>query len=118
MWEPGYPRDVERAATLFRAACARKEGVGCREQAFLVEEGKYVDADPAAAFALMQKGCSLDDPLACAHLGRYYERGIGTRADTDAARGLYRASCARGIKGLPCQALERLGEAPPPVRER
>jgi TPR repeat protein len=118
MWAPGYLRDVERAAALFRAACAKNEGIGCREQAFLVEDGKYADADPTAAFSLMQRACSLDDPLACAHLGRYYERGIGTRADTDRARGLYRASCARGIKNLPCQALERLGEVPPRVEER
>ena len=66
----------------------------------------------------MKKACELDDPFACAHLGRFHERGIGTKADVAAARPLYRAACARGIKQLPCQALERLGEDPPAIKER
>jgi TPR repeat protein len=118
IYEAGFPKDVERGLGLIRAACTANERVGCRSLAFAAEDGKYTDADPAAAFALMKRACDMDDPLACAHLGRFYEHGIGTRPDAGAARRLYRASCARGIKRLPCQALERLGETPPPVQER
>jgi TPR repeat protein len=67
---------------------------------------------------LIKKACALDDPLSCAHEGRFLERGIGTKADVEAARKLYRASCARGIRQLPCEALERLGETPPAIVER
>ncbi|HXJ19887.1 MAG TPA: tetratricopeptide repeat protein [Polyangia bacterium] len=118
MHEAGFPQDVERGLALIRAACQTNEKVGCRSLAFAAEDGKYMDADPAAAFALMKRACDMDDPLACAHLGRFYEHGVGTRPDPEAARRLYRASCARGIKRLPCQALERLGEKPPPVQEK
>jgi TPR repeat protein len=118
IYEPGYPRDIERALALFRSGCNKRDRVSCRELAFLLEKGTYVDVDPAAAFANMKKACELDDPLACAHLGRFHEKGIGTKADVEAARPLYRASCARGIKRLPCQALERLGEEPPSIKER
>jgi TPR repeat protein len=116
--EDGFPKDVERAMALLGAACAKGEKVGCRNLAFELESGTYIEADAARAFGLMKKACQLDDPDACAHLGRYHERGVGTSVDVGVARGLYRASCARGIKGLPCQALERLGEVPPAVQER
>ena len=116
VYEAGFPKDVERGLALIRGACNANDKVGCRSLALADEEGKYTDADPAAAFALMKRACDMDDPLACAHLGRFFERGLGTRADLGAARQLYRASCARGIKRLPCQALERLGETPPSLQ--
>jgi hypothetical protein len=118
LYEQGYPHDVERALALFRAGCATGDAVNCRNLAFVQEKGTYVDADLPTAFANMKRACERDDPLACAHLGRFYERGIGTKADVEAARPLYRASCARGIKRLPCEALGRLGEEPPPITER
>jgi uncharacterized protein len=117
IYEPGFPKDVERGLALIRAACAANEKAGCRNLALASEDGKYLDADPAAAFTLMKRACDLDDQLACAHLGRFYEHGVGTAADPAAARRLYRASCARGIKRLPCQALERLGETPPAAEQ-
>jgi TPR repeat protein len=118
LYEPGDPKDVERAIALFRSGCEKRNRTSCRELAFMLEAGRFLNADPAGAFGLLKKACELDDPLACAHLGRFYERGIGTKADVAAARPLYRAACARGIKQLPCQALERLGEDPPAIKER
>jgi len=116
--QEGFPHDIERAIALLETSCAKGEPVGCRELAALAERGVYVDADPARAFTLMKKACDADDPDACAHTGRFYEHGIGTKVDLEAARKLYRASCARGVKQLPCEALERLGETPPAVVER
>ena len=118
MYEPGYPKDVERAVALFRSGCEKGNRASCRELAFMLDSGKFLNADPAGAFANFKKACELDDQPACAHLGGFYERGIGTKADVAAARPLYRAACARGIKQLPCQALERLGEDPPAIKER
>jgi TPR repeat protein len=118
IYQDGFPKDIERGLALFQAGCAAGDTVSCRELAFLLERGTYLETDAPRAFALMQKACAGDDPLACAHLGRYQERGVGTQANVDAARKLYRASCQRGIKRLPCEALERLGEAPPAVQER
>lgn len=118
LYEPGFPHDVERAIALYRASCDKGDRVGCRELAFLAERGVYAESDPPRAFALMQKACSLDDPYACAHAGRYFERGVGTKPDVEAARKLYRGACARGVKQLPCEALERLGETPPAAVER
>lgn len=118
IYEQGFPHDIERAIGLLEASCSKGEPIGCRELAALAERGVYVDADPARAFTLMKKACDGDDPLACAHAGRFYEHGIGTKVDLEAARKLYRASCARGIKQLPCEALERLGETPPALVER
>jgi TPR repeat protein len=118
MWEDGFPHDVERAIGLVRASCEQGERVGCRELALMTERGVYIEPDPARAFALMQKACGMDDPSACAHAGRYFERGVGTKPDIETARKLYRGACARGIKQLPCEALERLGETPPAVVER
>ena len=84
----------------------------------MTERGVYIEPDPPRAFALMQRACGMDDPSACAHAGRYFERGVGTKPDLETARKLYRGACARGIKQLPCEALERLGETPPAVIER
>jgi TPR repeat protein len=118
LYEPGYPKDVERALALLRAGCEKQDAVSCRELGALHEKGVYVDANIPFAFANLKKACALDDQLACAHLGRFYEKGLGTQADVAAAKPLYRAACARGIKRLPCEALARLGEEPPPVVER
>jgi TPR repeat protein len=118
MWVPGFPHDVERAIALVRTSCDKGQRDGCRELALMTERGVYIESDPPRAFALMQKACSLDDPSACAHAGRYFERGVGTKPDLETARKLYRGACARGVKQLPCEALERLGETPPAVIER
>jgi hypothetical protein len=111
-------REGQRALQLFRDGCERDDRVACRALGMRHLFGDLVQPNPYAAVPLLRKACALDDQLACAHLGDALEHGVGTTKDAATARLLYREACARGIKIVACQALTRLGETPPRIRER
>jgi TPR repeat protein len=109
-----FRRDRKEALRLFDDGCAHNDGVACRELAYLTSRGEIVPQDYARGFALLDRACGLDDQLACANEGVRLERGLGTAPDLARAKALYRRACARGIRPIPCEALRRLGEVPPP----
>jgi TPR repeat protein len=93
----GAPRDIDRAITLFRAACP-KAAIACDNLGALL-----IEKDERGATAAFQVGCdssAMNEAQAgcCFKLGLSHENGWGTPVDIERARFLYNLSCARSVR--------------------
>jgi TPR repeat protein len=117
VFHPEGPDDKARGLALLQDGCARNQASACGRLGSFHRRGRHLPSDPGRAVEYLTRACTGDDQLSCAYLGEMLAAGEGTKADLPRAKALFRESCARGIKRIPCEALSRLGETPPTIRE-
>jgi TPR repeat protein len=87
--------DVERAVSLFRAACTEGSARGCLRLADAYHERLATGgADEEAA--LYRRACDAGANTGCLAAGRVYLQGEGVSADPALAAALFRRVCERG----------------------
>jgi len=67
-------------------------------------DGIGVAKDEKRAAELLERGCDLKFPMACANFGYLLEQGIGTRADPEAAQNVLEFACKERV-GVGCNLL-------------
>ncbi|MFT3772100.1 MAG: serine/threonine-protein kinase [Minicystis sp.] len=94
----GLPRDLARAAALYRKACDGDDPAGCAGLGRLVRAGSGgLDRDPARAVALFRRACDGGVARGCALLGEAYRDAVGGVArDLVRAVALFQSACDRG----------------------
>ncbi len=65
--------DPNKAALLFRRACAENDPTGCAGLGYVYLEGLGVEADHAESFRFFNRSCEAGNDYACANLGYLYE---------------------------------------------
>ena len=105
----------EKAATLYRMACADGYPWAC----YLLGElaRRQPGQRPEAALTLLRTACDDDERRACLSLGEMLETGDGVPADPARARAIYETECAAS-RAAGCWRLARLLEEDDAVSER
>jgi TPR repeat protein len=91
------PRNLVRAAELFRKACKGKNQDGCADAARALALGEGQQADPKAALPRLEQMCKSGHARACGHLGDLFSRGLGSPQDSTRADGLLAKACDAGV---------------------
>ncbi|MFO0585604.1 MAG: sel1 repeat family protein [Anaeromyxobacter sp.] len=87
--------------------CDGGDGAACLQLGVLLEEGRVMRAEGAAAAARYERACAVGKAEACWRLGRLHRIGAGVAHDEARARKLLSGACANGER----EACRLLGEA-------
>ncbi len=104
------PIDVDRALVLATQACDGGHGGGCatlgrsKDPNINNDQWDNVPKDAAAALALYERGCALDDSWACQMLGYTQSESATTSAERDVVYQTYRKSC---VLSDDCEEMQR-----------
>src|SRR5438132_3841645 len=88
----GVPRDLKKAADLWRRACKLGDKDACADDAFALVLGTGQYADPVPALARLEKYCKQGQQRACGNLGTLFAQGYGGKDGPERAPGLLSAA--------------------------
>jgi TPR repeat protein len=92
----GVPKDVFRAAQLYRLGCEHKDAHSCMFLAEAYRTGVGTKLDQVQAVTLYTQACEIGDPLACRSVGDLYTMGALGMADGKNAGVWYKLGCDLG----------------------
>ncbi len=92
----GVPRDVSRAAELYRLGCNGGDGRGCGNLGVLYDLGRGVETDVPQALVMYRRGCRVADGASCLNLGIHLATGSGVGQDQAQATKHYALACEQG----------------------
>lgn len=90
----GVAKDEAKALDLFEKACNLDEGRGCVNAGTILRKKLQY----AKARQFLEKGCELNDEIACFGLAISYQYGDGVRQDVAQAQELYGKACDLGFQ--------------------
>ena len=90
----GVAKDEAKALDLFEKACSLDEGRGCVSAGTILRKKLQY----AKARQFLEKGCELNDEIACFGLAISYQYGDGARQDVAQAQELYGKACDLGFQ--------------------
>ena len=90
------PFACENLASLYEGLCIKGSGEACFNVGLMLDEGKEIPADPAAAIQPLGRGCDLAFAPACNRLGSMLATGRGLPTDETRAVGLFDHACRKG----------------------
>lgn len=76
--------------------CTDRASGLCTMRALSLWNGTGIPQHPVKARVLLEKACGAGNTDACAHLGRFYNQGIGVERDVTMARTLFLKACRSG----------------------
>ncbi len=109
----GVPKDLARAAELYRMGCNGGDGRGCGNLGVLYDLGSGVPADVDQALVQYRRGCRVADGASCLNLGIHLATGSGVPVDVARAHQQYAQACELGEpRGCNLLGAEREAEEP------
>jgi TPR repeat protein len=93
----GVAKNVAKAITLARDACAKKVAPSCHFVGLVYLSGRHLTQSNPRAATFIAKACKLGRAKACANLGLFFEKGLGVAKDIPKAKALYRRACAAKV---------------------
>jgi len=102
--DTGNPRNMARAASLYRSSCELGFADACFNAGRFYLHGWQVKRDPARAAVLWRRGCDAKGWISCARLAERYQLGDGVKRDVARAQRLAQTSCSHG-EARGCTAL-------------
>ena len=82
---------------MYRDLCDHHFALGCSNLGELLESGRGVHRDPAAAVRQFRAACDAKEQYGCANLGRVLREGKWVKQDTLRGAELLREACESGI---------------------
>jgi hypothetical protein len=92
----GAPKDVARAASLYRTACDGGSPAACNSLGALYALGDGVTKDEAKAVALYTRGCDQGSATACVNLGAMHFEGNGVPKNESLGARFFLRGCEAG----------------------
>ncbi len=92
----GKPKDLRRAVTLFRKACAVELPGACLQLGRFYENGLVVSPNPRRAATFYRSACDSGLWPGCTRLAAMMITGSGVRRDPEAAADLFERACDAG----------------------